>query len=189
MTAAPQTQIPVGFPGHLQQYHRRIGADGEEQGLVGADGHAEQLPPYSRYPDESQGKTVAFGPMPTAYERPHAEDNAQEEEENPRRESEPQNVASEDRAESPAPPQASEDSTTLVTSEKPVDSKRWKEQTWKERSKTRLCGFIPIWFILLALAVVAIIVIVCASVISTFFHHEKKKYTPKEDPEAAHLSS
>ncbi|PGH17776.1 hypothetical protein AJ79_00917 [Helicocarpus griseus UAMH5409] len=44
--------IPVGFPGSEQafQTHQRRTAD-EVGDIVGPDGHAEQLPPYSRYPD------------------------------------------------------------------------------------------------------------------------------------------
>ncbi|KAI1327375.1 hypothetical protein F5Y16DRAFT_371779 [Xylariaceae sp. FL0255] len=42
----------VGFPGTTDQYQRRIGPDGEEVAdLIGPDGHTEQLPPYTRYPD------------------------------------------------------------------------------------------------------------------------------------------
>ena len=46
--------IPVGFPGAQAHYHRRIGPDGEDVGdLIGPDGHTEQLPPYTRYPEET----------------------------------------------------------------------------------------------------------------------------------------
>jgi hypothetical protein len=56
-----QTAVPLGFPGVSTAvpagYRRQIGPDGEEQDIVGPDGHTEQLPPYSRYPD--QGPTKA----------------------------------------------------------------------------------------------------------------------------------
>ncbi|KAF1953608.1 hypothetical protein CC80DRAFT_357507, partial [Byssothecium circinans] len=58
----PQVQnvIPVGFPGVnttvAAGYRRQIGPDGEEQDIVGPDGHTEQLPPYSRYPEEGPTK-------------------------------------------------------------------------------------------------------------------------------------
>ncbi|KKY28599.1 hypothetical protein UCRPC4_g00404 [Phaeomoniella chlamydospora] len=45
--------IPVGFPGMTQNYQRQIGSTGEDVAdIIGPDGHTEQLPPYSRYPDE-----------------------------------------------------------------------------------------------------------------------------------------
>ena len=50
----------VGFPGLNQQYARRLGPEGEEaDDIIGPDGHTEQLPPYTRYPDGSEA-----GPLP-----------------------------------------------------------------------------------------------------------------------------
>ena len=44
--------IPVGFPGLGQQYRRQLGPEGEDaDDIIGPDGHTEQLPPYTRYPD------------------------------------------------------------------------------------------------------------------------------------------
>jgi hypothetical protein len=51
-----QTVIPVGFPGLSAGYHRVLGPDGEEQDIIGPDGHTEQLPPYTRYPQEGPTK-------------------------------------------------------------------------------------------------------------------------------------
>ncbi|KAF2133465.1 hypothetical protein P153DRAFT_282389 [Dothidotthia symphoricarpi CBS 119687] len=51
-----QTAIPMGFPGLNAGYQRVLGPDGEEQDIIGPDGHTEQLPPYSRYPDEGPTK-------------------------------------------------------------------------------------------------------------------------------------
>ncbi|KAK5987772.1 hypothetical protein PT974_11905 [Cladobotryum mycophilum] len=49
----PQQQIPVGFPIAGDAYRRQIGPDGEEAGgLIGPLGHTEELPPYTRYPDQ-----------------------------------------------------------------------------------------------------------------------------------------
>lgn len=53
-----QASIPVGFPGINTNFHRRLGPDGEEQDIVGPDGHAEQLPPYTRYPEEGPTKAA-----------------------------------------------------------------------------------------------------------------------------------
>ncbi|KLU86707.1 hypothetical protein MAPG_05719, partial [Magnaporthiopsis poae ATCC 64411] len=50
----------VGFPGvATDPYRRRLGPEGEEMGgLVGPDGHTEELPPYTRYPDEQIARKV-----------------------------------------------------------------------------------------------------------------------------------
>ena len=46
--------VPVGFPGSNNSYQRRLGPEGEEiADIIGPDGHTEQLPPYSQYPDEA----------------------------------------------------------------------------------------------------------------------------------------
>jgi hypothetical protein len=46
--------VPVGFPGLNNNYQRRLGPDGEEAaGIIGPDGHTEELPPYTQYPDET----------------------------------------------------------------------------------------------------------------------------------------
>ncbi|KAH6608797.1 hypothetical protein Trco_002143 [Trichoderma cornu-damae] len=46
-------RIPVGFTTSGDAYQRQIGPDGEEAGaLLGPLGHTEELPPYSRYPDQ-----------------------------------------------------------------------------------------------------------------------------------------
>ncbi|KAH9871840.1 hypothetical protein J1614_006098 [Plenodomus biglobosus] len=54
---------PVGFPGLNSGYHRVLGPDGEEQDIIGPDGHTEQLPPYSRYPDEGPTKASMAAEM------------------------------------------------------------------------------------------------------------------------------
>lgn len=52
--------IPVGFTGAVDNYQRRLGPEGEEAGdMIGPDGHTEQLPPYTRYPDEAYQRKIA----------------------------------------------------------------------------------------------------------------------------------
>lgn len=54
--------IPLGFPGLNQAYQRPPGrADDDVGDLIGPDGHTEQLPPYSRYPDGGGPKVVEDG--------------------------------------------------------------------------------------------------------------------------------
>ncbi|KAL5606302.1 hypothetical protein BROUX41_002717 [Berkeleyomyces rouxiae] len=59
-----QTTIPpvAGFASNVG-YQRRIGPDGEESGLVGPFGYTEELPPYTRYPE--QGHTAKSSSVDT----------------------------------------------------------------------------------------------------------------------------
>jgi hypothetical protein len=51
--------IPVGFTSSSDPYQRRIGPEGEEAGdIIGPDGHTEELPPYTRYPDEYYNRKI-----------------------------------------------------------------------------------------------------------------------------------
>jgi len=55
----PAAPIPLGFHGLPDRYQRRIGPEGEDMAdIIGPDGHTEQLPPYSRYPDETYARKV-----------------------------------------------------------------------------------------------------------------------------------
>ena len=71
----PESHVPVplGFPGlGVQAYQRIRGPDGEEQDIIGADGHAEQLPPYSRYPEDGPKIPIVAVPSPLHTEGPVA---------------------------------------------------------------------------------------------------------------------
>ncbi|KAI0477722.1 hypothetical protein GGR56DRAFT_423090 [Xylariaceae sp. FL0804] len=60
--------INVGFPGAADAYQRRLGPDGEEVAdMIGPDGHTEQLPPYTRYPEEAYHRKALgmASPQPT----------------------------------------------------------------------------------------------------------------------------
>lgn len=61
----PQNAIPVGFPGTVDNYQRRLGPEGEEAAdMIGPDGHMEQLPPYTRYPEEAYQRKALGIPSP-----------------------------------------------------------------------------------------------------------------------------
>lgn len=58
--AAPTVPtIPVGFVNNTDPYQRRLGPEGEEiADIIGPDGHTEELPPYTRYPDEYYNRKI-----------------------------------------------------------------------------------------------------------------------------------
>ncbi|KAK3349328.1 hypothetical protein B0T25DRAFT_569974 [Lasiosphaeria hispida] len=58
-TSIPAPAIPIGFNGLPDRYQRRIGPEGEDiADIIGPDGHTEQLPPYTRYPDETYARKL-----------------------------------------------------------------------------------------------------------------------------------
>jgi len=62
-TSLPVPGLPVGFPGMGQNYQRRLRQEGEDVAdIIGPDGHTEQLPPYSRYPDYAAAKSGVVEP-------------------------------------------------------------------------------------------------------------------------------
>jgi len=177
-----RTQNPttVGFPGLGQSYRRRLGPDGEEQDIVGEDGHTEQLPPYTRYPEDGPEKIPLLGvPAPPTALHSRA----------PVAGTDPtmdlmHNAIHPLPAPAPAP-QSMTDTSRLVrqTSERAVgdanlhrdtfSNKSWSEKSWKEKRKTRFCG-IPFWWILLSLSVTAFIAAVLGGVIGGFVKHQER---------------
>ena len=57
----PTLHIPLGFPGTRQIYGSNRAASHDMGDIVGLDGHIEQLPPYTRYADNTIAK-AASGP-------------------------------------------------------------------------------------------------------------------------------
>ncbi|CAF9926297.1 MAG: hypothetical protein GOMPHAMPRED_004101 [Gomphillus americanus] len=61
----------IGFPGLRQQFARRLGPSGDDaDDIIGPDGHTEQLPPYTKYPNVSVSaqkarmSSVPLSPIP-----------------------------------------------------------------------------------------------------------------------------
>lgn len=190
MHSVPHSQIPVGFPGHSPHYQQRPARDGESQDIISSDGHAEQLPPYSRYPTESTGKTVAFGPMPGLGEATLSRDNLIERSPTPPRQEETENSAPDGADEHQDPSQQTDDHAAMSgAAEKPSTThKSWRAKSWKERGKTRLfCGFFPIWLLILFFSVIVVVVVICAVVIKLFLIHDADIKTPYAEANPDHL--
>ncbi|KAK5125648.1 hypothetical protein LTR85_011922 [Meristemomyces frigidus] len=172
----PQNPVPIGFPGLGQSYQRRMGPDGEEQDIIGEDGHAEQLPPYTRYPEDGPEKVPLLVPeAPTALHSRAPVAGTDPTMDLMHTTLRPQPT--------PHPRQSMTDQSLLggrhpsmsnvellhsTTGEGSLASnKSWGEKSWKEKRKTRFCG-IPLWWFLLSMGVVAFIAIVLGSVIGSF---------------------
>jgi hypothetical protein len=156
--------IQVGFPGRNADFHRQLGPDGEEQDIIGPDGHTEQLPPYSKYPNENEKALTALANGVPASPAP-----SHESEELPAPSAQPPSQTSQDRAERPPSETINSDTTA------PASEKSWKEKNWKERWKTKvLYGHLPCWLLVIALGCLMFVGIVIGGAIGGFLAKEKQ---------------
>lgn len=161
-----QSRIPVGFPGRQQPAYRRQGPDGEEHDIIGIDGHTEQLPPYSEYPEEGAPKhivlpgtaAIASGSGTTAGEASNPVLNAV------LFQAQPQSMADNPFA----------NAIHQIESNESAEPLGWRKKTWKQKKKTRFCG-IPFWWLLLSFGVMAFIAVVLGGAIGGFMSAQKRQ--------------
>ena len=178
----PNAAVPLGFTGVSTSFQRRLGPDGEEQDIIGADGHAEQLPPYTRYPEDGPEKlpllTVPAPPTALHSRAPVAGTDPtmalMHDPILPPPTPQPQSMSDDStlrntRSRSPGNAESNNDSSS---SDSLLSKKTWGEKSWKEKRKTRVCG-VPFWWIILATGVVLFITIVISGVIGGFFAHQR----------------
>ena len=141
-TVGMDPSIPVGFPGHGRSYRRRLGPEGEEAAdIIGPDGHTEQLPPYTRYPDGIPPKPAPRGPTNTFDITPNPE------------------VSQDTINSAPSPLSATHSNVTEVNgtrlnvaavagANRLDDTGSFKER-WTEKGKKRMCkGKFPVWIVI-----------------------------------------
>lgn len=180
-TTRSQT-IPLGFPGHVAGF-RRIGPEGEEQDIVGIEGHAEQLPPYSRYPETYDNKSAAVGLLSATTPEPGPSSRQEapvEMSERPRQDEVQRHVSEESippTSAAPAATAATAASAATAPIHPPISEKqpepRWREKNFKGKLKHKIFGKLRVWWILLFLAVVIVIATVCGGVIGSFIARGK----------------
>jgi hypothetical protein len=167
--------VPVGFPGLQTNYQRRLGPDGEEiADIIGPDGHTEQLPPYTQYPDEAFArKARANVPLPVlapvagaggiglATRNPEFE--SQEDLNSPSRQS-TRSIMSD---------QSSHhvNMAALGASEKPELKK------WQQFARKKVCGIVPIW----AIALAGIVLVLFGMILGIVLAALKPKHPPKHN--------
>lgn len=162
---APAVAPAVGFPGLGQQYQRVRGPDGEEQDIVGVDGHTEQLPPYTRYPEDgpkmpilavpgelhSRGPVAGSDPgMPLMHHHVQPPPDPPMPRQSMTDQSNLDRHSVQDRGvdtHASLPLMERTDSEDTGFSEK-----SWKEKSWKEKRKTKFCGVPLLWLIMAACA-------------------------------------
>lgn len=121
------SSITLGFPGmgHRYQAGIRVG-HADVADIVGSDGHIEELPPYSRYPENVVPKVVdTLGTAPTV-----------------------EQVELSSAASTAEPREGSDDA-----SQEQGEEIRRKEG-WREMSKKKVCCGMALWVLLLIVAIV-----------------------------------
>ena len=207
----PQNTVPedeqvtaAGFPGMDQDYQRRLGPDGEDvDDLIGPDGYAEQLPPYTRFANgippkyfAGRGGSMRSGVPPTYMSEsgsvrrsgvPAAPEDSQETLNNPR-----QNLnGSRDNASSTNPFTDSSTqlhSTTAISVFPKDEGGSFKEKV-REKSKRRVrlcCGVIPCWLLFVISVIVVLAVILGGGLGGMIARKHIQEATGYKQPEAAH---
>jgi len=154
--------IPLGFSGLEQDYRRHFGANGEEEDIIDADGHIEQLPPYTRF-DENGAKIAATMLLPAIGSSFTGE-------------AAPQSMT--DQSYIQRNQSQTGDGTVPLDIEgspkawRDMSFAEWWDVSWREKSRKRFCG-ISIGIILIVAVSVAVIVAVCGGVIAGFIKKQK----------------
>ncbi|KAL2755876.1 hypothetical protein ACRALDRAFT_2042136 [Sodiomyces alcalophilus JCM 7366] len=186
--------IPVGFVGTPDNYQRRIGPDGEEaSGLIGPLGHTEELPPYTRYPEEAYtrkavvGEDTAHVPPPPTIPPPAAPEGTIPgaggiglATRNPEFESRDDLDAAQSRLSTRSV--VSDASQHEINTAAAAYNEKQEQGKWQKRARKRFCGVVPYWALCLLAVAMVVMGIVLGAVIGTVFAGDKSENKkPDED--------
>ncbi|KAM3074090.1 hypothetical protein ACMFMG_003087 [Clarireedia jacksonii] len=158
----PVAPIPVGFPGLNNDYQRRLGPEGEEAAdLIGPDGHTEQLPPYTKYPENALARKVrpsiqvpdpiaGAGGMGLATRNP--EFASREELNSPDSRQSTRSMVSDSSSQHV-------NAAAMELSEKPQLKK------WQITARKKLCNIVPVWVLVLILLMFVLFGIILGGVL------------------------
>lgn len=189
--------IPVGFATAADPYQRRLGPEGEELAdIIGPDGHTEELPPYTRYPDEFYARKIrgdndsdrageGAGPaavvapvaVTTMAAVPTADANtipgaggiglaARNPEFDARSVDDVASPASRHSARS-----FTSDSHHEINTAAAAISEKPQLGKWQKLAKKKACGVIPYWALGLTFTAVLIVLVIVAAVIGSLISH------------------
>ena len=181
--------IPVGFTGMGATYQRQLGPDGEEAGdLIGSDGHLEELPPYTRYPDQAYMRATPAVPIETPASPPVAA-TPQTDQSPPPEQSQlsgagglgiaTRNPEFSSTEEDLPVGYASSRSAEMSTSDITVITRDFAEKLptgkWQRRARKKLFGVIPYWAICLLVLGLALVGIVMGAVLGILLTDKDEK--------------
>ena len=203
-TVAEAEQAPVaGFPGMDQEYQRRLGPDGEDvDDLIGPDGYAEQLPPYTRFANGIPPKyTSGIGSVRRSGVPPNymseigsirrsavpitpgdSQESLNSPSHNPNNSRENANFAD----------PFADSSTQLNSISNPKDESGSFKERVREKSKRRIrvcCGVLPCWLLFVMVTVVILAVIMGGGIGGMIAHRHIKEAEGYHQPEAGHTTT
>ncbi|KAI0169037.1 hypothetical protein GGR52DRAFT_503728 [Hypoxylon sp. FL1284] len=198
-----QDEIGVGFPGTTDNYQRRIGPDGEDVAdMIGPDGHTEQLPPYTRYPEEAYQRKAMGVESP----QPAPAESLQSLPAQPTlaipgaggigiATRNPEFASTEDlhSINSPQSRQSVQSFTTdsstrtITTGTTELNEKKSRKE-WQTTAKRRVWGIVPCWAIVLAGIVLVLMGVVLGAVIGTELSPHGKKPPHPDSPSLPDIS-
>lgn len=154
----------IGASSIAPSYRTRSVTSGRRQGLsyqdsIRSSAPSEQLPAYTRFPDELHSKIAAGPPLTPTSRRSIA---SQMEERSP--------------FETYAYELTADESTAVLNRGNAPQSREYSEKQDASKNRTawlkgRICGCVPIWTI--AVIMVAVIIAVCGGVIGAYIGHER----------------
>ncbi|KAM0286797.1 hypothetical protein ACHAQH_000817 [Verticillium albo-atrum] len=186
--------IPVGF-GRPDNYRRRIGPDGEEiADMIGPLGHTEELPPYSRYPDEAYTRKTAV-----------SDDSETDADVTPQQQSPRQPIPgaggiglatrnpefeSRDDLDTPQSRLSTRSVTSDAVSQHEINTaaqtfNEKDDHRWQKRAKKRMWGVVPYWAVCLVAVALLVMGIILGAVIGTLFAKEESNKPGQKPDESA----
>lgn len=173
----PSEPVIAGFPGLNNEYRRRLGPEGEEVAdIIGPDGHTEQLPPYSKYPDEAlarKARATVPEPPPGAggigLATRDPEFSSVEDLHAPPSRRSTRSMMSDSTNHTHQTNQSH--TAPFATSEKRQLKK------WQRIARKRICGIVPIWAIVLVVVTLILFVLIVLGVLVALWHrHAAQKH-------------
>ncbi|KAL3962679.1 hypothetical protein ACCO45_004202 [Purpureocillium lilacinum] len=176
----PPNHIPVGFTGMGASYRRQIGPDGEEAGdLIGPLGHLEELPPYTRYAEDSFARK---SPEPVANLSPSPVQPIPGAGGIGIATRDPEFSSTEDDLGMPSRPVSRSESHHEVNTAAREYSEKKTMTKWQRRARRKLWGIVPYWSIFLLLVSIVIMGIVMGAVIGTVLvGHNRDNGSPGDE--------
>ena len=185
----PIQNVPIPDAEPTQPYRRRQGPDGEEaDDLIGPDGHTEQLPPYTKYPNDIPPKERIAIPQRASNSLERSfEDSQETTNQSPTGSAESRSLVSHgtNTELSPEPAHHTQtfseprDITHVSSPQTRLNTLADEGGNFKEarvtKGKRQICCLVPLWLLISVILVVAVVVIVGGTVGGVLRHKQSER--------------